>query len=166
SPTDASLYEALAALRKGRWSRLSGRILEEATGEPLAGARVYFDDREGPMAMTRSTAAGYAVLLAPGDYRVRAEGIGRSGPAELDVTVGESGGASHDVIMSRKGTLAYRVQENGAPLPARLTIFGLAPTRDPHLGPPFATLAHNVVVSAAGVGEIGLPPGHYRVLAS
>ena len=166
SPTDASLYESLAQLRKVRWSRLSGRILEEATGEALAGARVYFDDRDGPAAMTRSTAAGYAVMLPAADYRVRAEGIGRSGPAELDVTVGEGGGASHDVIMSRKGTLAYRVQENGAPLPARLALFGIAPTRDPHLGPPFAALANNVVVTAAGVGELGLPPGSYRVLAS
>ncbi|MCA1663510.1 MAG: carboxypeptidase-like regulatory domain-containing protein, partial [Myxococcales bacterium] len=166
SPTDSSLYESLAQLRKVRWSRLSGRILEEATGESLAGARVYFDDREGPVAMTRSTAQGYAVLLPPGDYRVRAEGIGRQGPAELEVTVGESAGASHDVIMSRKGTVAYRVLESGAPVPARLTIFGVPPTRDPHLGPPFAALAQNLVVSATGTGELPLPPGHYRVLAS
>jgi hypothetical protein len=166
SPTDTSLYESLAALRKARWSRLSGRILEEATGESLAGARVYFDDREGPVAMTRSTAQGYAVLVPAGDYRVRAEGIGRSGPAELEVTVGDTAGASHDVIMSRKGTLAYRVQENGAPVPARLTILGLSPTRDPHLGPAFAAPALNLVISATGQGEVALPPGHYRVLAS
>ncbi len=166
APTDTSLYEALATLRKARWARLSGRIVEEASGEPLAGARVTFDDREGPVAMTRSTAQGYAVLLPAGDYRVGAEGIGRSGPAELDVTVGESVGASHDVIMSKKGTLAYRVREDGAPLPARLTILGIAPTRDPHLGPAFAAEGNNIVVGARGVGEVALPPGSYRVLVS
>jgi hypothetical protein len=166
APTDTTLYEALAGLRKSRWTRLSGRILEEASGEMLPGARVTFDDRDGPVAMTRSTAQGYAVLLPPGDYRVRAEGIGRSGPAELDVTVGEGAGASHDVIMSKKGTLAYRVRENGAPLPARLTILGIAPTRDPHLGPPFAAEANNYVLGARGEGEVALPPGVYRVLVS
>ena len=166
APTDTTLYEALATVRKARWGRLSGRILEEASGEALAGARVTFDDREGPVAMTRSTAQGYAVLLPPGDYRVRAEGIGRSGPSELDVTVGESAGASHDVLMSKKGTLVYRVRENGAPLPARLTILGLAPTRDPHLGPPFAAEADHEVLAARGDGEVALPPGAYRVLVS
>ena len=166
SSTDASIYESLATLRKADWSRLSGRILEEGTGEPLAGARVYFDDREGPVAMALSTAQGYEVLLPAGDYRVRAEGIGRAGPAQLEVTVGESTGASHDVIMSRQGTLAYRVQENGAPLPARLTILGVTPTPDPHLGPSFARLAQNLVVSATGAGQLPLPPGQYRVLAS
>jgi len=166
SPTDTSLYEALATVRKARWVRLSGRILEEVTGESLAGAYLFFDDREGPVAMTRSTAQGYAVLLPAGDYRVRAEGIGRSGPAELEVTVGEATGASHDVIMSRRGALAYRVRENNGPVPARLTILGLLPTRDPHLGPPFASPAENLVLSATGSGEVPLPPGHYRVLAS
>ncbi|HEX6839514.1 MAG TPA: CehA/McbA family metallohydrolase [Polyangia bacterium] len=166
SPTDTSLYEALATVRKARWARLSGRILEEATGESLAGAYLFFDDREGPVAMTRSTAQGYAVLLPAGDYRVRAEGIGRSGPAELEVTVGEATGASHDVIMSRRGALAYRVRENNGPVPARLTILGLLPTRDPHLGPPFASPAENLVLTATGTGEVALPPGHYRVLAS
>jgi carboxypeptidase family protein len=165
-PTGASLYEGIATLRKARWSRLSGRILEEATGEPLAGARVYFDEREGPVAMTRSTAQGYEVLLPPGDYRVRAEGIGRSGPDQLEVTVGETAGASHDVIMSRRGTLAYRVQEAGQALPARLTVLGVPPTRDPHLGPPFAIPAQNLVISASGGGELPLPPGHYRIIAS
>jgi hypothetical protein len=166
SPTDTSLYEALATVRKVRWARLSGRILEEATGESLAGAYLFFDDRDGPVAMTRSTAQGYAVLLPAGDYRVRAEGIGRSGPAELEVTVEDATGASHDVIMSRRGALAYRVQENGAPVPARLTVLGLLPTRDPHRGPPVAAPAENLVISAAGSGEVPLPPGHYRVLAS
>ena len=79
APTDTSLYESLAALRKARWGRLSGRILEEATGESLAGAHVYLDDREGPVAMTRSTAQGYALLVPAGDYRVRAEGSAAAG---------------------------------------------------------------------------------------
>ncbi len=164
-PTDTPLYEAIATVRKARWSRLSGRILEEATGEPLAGARIFFDGG-GPMAMTRSTMQGYGVLLPPGDYRVRAEGLGRTGPDQLEVSVGEGNGASHDVIMSRRGALAFRVQDGGQPLPARLTIFGIPPTRDPHLGPPFAALAKNLVVSASGGGEVPLPPGHYRVIAS
>ena len=170
APGDASLYEAIAALRKSRWVPLSGRILEEATGETLAGARVFFDDHDGPLAVTRSTAQGYQILLPPGDYRIRAEGIGRSGPDELMVTVdpagSESGGATHDVIMSRRGALAFSVQDEAAALPARLTILGIPPTPDPHLGAAFASPGDNFVISGRGSGEIALPPGHYRVLAS
>ncbi|HEX9103003.1 MAG TPA: CehA/McbA family metallohydrolase, partial [Polyangia bacterium] len=68
--------------------------------------------------------------------------------------------------MSRRGVLAYSVRENNGPVPARLTILGLLPTRDPHLGPPFAAPAQNLVLSPTGTGEVPLPPGSYRVLAS
>jgi predicted metal-dependent phosphoesterase TrpH len=167
APADARLYEEIAQLRKSRWARLSGRILEEATGDKLAGARVFFDDKDGPLAVTRSTAQGYEVFLPSGEYRIRAEGIGRSGPEQLEVTVGEAmGGATHDVIMSRKGSLVFTVEDAGSPLPARLTVNGIAPTRDPRFGPAFAAPGENLVVSASGAGEVALPPGRYRVIAS
>ena len=105
-------------------------------GEPLAGARVFFDDREGPMAMTRSTARATACCCRRATIACAPRASAARGPAELDVTVGDSDrrvARRHHV--ASKGTLAYRVQENGAPLPARLTILGVAPTRDPHLGP-------------------------------
>ncbi len=166
APTDASRYEMIADLRKDRWSRLTGRILEDTTGSVLPGARVLFDDRDGPVALTRSTDTGYEVLLPPGDYRVRAEGPGRSGPDKLDVTVGEIAGANHDVLMSRRGALGFRVLEDDKPVPAKLTVFGVPPTVDPRLGPAFGSPGGNVVVSASGEGELPLPPGHYRVIAS
>lgn len=166
APGDPALYETIATVRKARWSRLSGRILEESSGESLAGARVLFDDHEGPVAVTRSTARGYDVLLPPGDYRVRAEGIGRAGPSELDVTIEKGAGATHDVIMSRKGALAFTVRDDDGPIPARLTVVGLPPTRDPRLGPIFASPGGNRVLTATGAGEIALPPGHYRIVAS
>lgn len=166
APGDSALYETIAALRKARWTHLSGRILEEATGESLAGARLGFDDKEGPLAVTRSTARGYGVMLPPGDYQVRAEGIGRSGPTELEVTVEKGAPATHDVIMSRRGALAFSVRDEAGPSPARLSIFGVPPTRDPRLGPAFASPGGNRVSSASGDGELALPPGHYRVLAS
>jgi hypothetical protein len=166
APTDASRYETIAGLRKQRWSRLTGRILEEATGATLPGARVIFDDRDGPVAVTRSTVHGYEVLLPPGDYHVRAEGPGRSGPDKLDVTVGEIAGANHDVLMSRRGAMGFRVREDDQALPAKLTVFGIPPTVDPRLGPAFGSPGGNVVVSPSGEGELPLPPGRYRVVAS
>ena len=39
APIDTSIYEALATLRKARWSRLTGRILEEASSAPSPPAR-------------------------------------------------------------------------------------------------------------------------------
>lgn len=164
--SDAGLYETIADLRKQRWARLSGRILEEATAETLAGATLFFDDHDGPYAVTRSTIHGYDIYLPAGDYRVRAEGIGRSGPGQLEVTVGNTGGATHDVIMSKRGTLAYAVRDADGPLPAKLTLLGLPPTRDPRLGPPFASPGGDIVVTATGTGELPLPPGSYRVVAS
>ena len=169
SPTDTSIVRgAGAALRKARWARMSGRILEEATGEPLAGARVLLrrsrraggDDALDGAGLRACCCRRATIACAP-------RGIGRSGPAELEVTVGEGAGASHDVIMSRKGTLAYHVRGGrraGAGAARRFA--GIAPTRDPHLGPPFAAPAAELVVSATGVGELPLPPGAYRVLAS
>ncbi|HEX4462292.1 MAG TPA: CehA/McbA family metallohydrolase [Polyangia bacterium] len=166
APTDASRYEMIASLRKERWSRLTGRIFKPTSGSPLAGVRVIFDDRDGPVAVTRSTENGYEVLLPPGDYHVRAEAPGRSGPDKLDVTVGEISGAYHDVLMSRRGALGYRVTEHDKPVPAKLTVFGVAPTVDPRLGPAYGSPGGNVVVSASGEGELPLPPGRYRVVAS
>jgi hypothetical protein len=166
SPSDSARYETIAALRKQRWARLSGRIVEEATAATLPDARVFFDDRDGPLAVMRSTTRGYEVLLPPGDYHVRAEGLGRSGPDKLDVTVGESATATHDVIMSKRGAVQYRVRENDLTIPGKLTVLGIAPTPDPRLGPPFASPGGNIVVSASGEGELPLPPGRYRILAS
>jgi hypothetical protein len=166
SPTDARRYETIAALRKQRWARLSGRILEESTAATLPDARVFFDDRDGPLAVMRSTVHGYEVFVPPGDYHVRAEGVGRSGPQRLDVTVEPTASATHDVMLSRRGILAFRVRENGTTIPAKLTVFGIAPTLDPRFGPPFASPGGNVLVSAGGEGELPLPPGRYRIIAS
>lgn len=162
----AALYDTIAQLRKVRWSRLSGRILEEASAETLAGATLFFDDHDGPYAVTRSTVHGYDIVLPPGDYHVRAEGIGRSGPSQLEVTVGDASGATHDVIMSKRGLVTFTVRDDDGPLPAKLTVLGLLPTPTPRLGPPFASPGGNVLVSATGVGELPLPPGSYRIIAS
>lgn len=167
APTDAVLDRTIAALRKERRARLWGRILEEGTGEPLPGARVFFDDLDGrPIALTRSTVHGYEIDLPPGEYRMRADALGRRGPERLDVDVRDSGGATHDLILSKRSALAFTVASDGEALPAKLRILGIPPTRNPELGPDFANPGGNVILTADGKGEVALAPGSYRVIAS
>ncbi|HUT79116.1 MAG TPA: CehA/McbA family metallohydrolase [Polyangia bacterium] len=56
---------------------------------------------------------------------------------------------------------------DGGPLPARLVIRGVRPTRDPKLGPRHvARGAENIVYAARGEGAVELPVGRYRVTAT
>lgn len=163
---DRALFQSVARLRKARWDLLSGRLLDESTGAPLAGALVFFDDREGPFAITRATLRGYEVALPTGDYRVRAEGLGSTGADQLEVSVGAIARAHHDVVVATAGRLVYEVRDEKGLSPAKLTFIGLPPTPSPRLGPLFANPGGPVAVSASGQGELRLPPGHYRVVAS
>jgi hypothetical protein len=167
APTDAVIDETIASLRKEHWARLIGRVLEEGTSEPVPGARVFFDDLDGrPIALTRSTVHGYEIGLPAGEYHLRADALGRRGPERLDVSVGETAGATHDLILSRRSALAFTVRSDGDLLPAKLRVLGIPPTRDPDLGPRFANPGGNVVLTADGTGELPLAPGSYRVIAS
>lgn len=167
APTDAVLGETVAALRNEHWARLIGRVLEESTSEPLAGARVFFDDLDGrPTALTRSTVHGYEIDLPPGEYRLRADASGRRGPDRIDVSVGDTPDATHDLILSKRSALAFAIRSDGSALPAKLHVLGIPPTRDPELGPAFANPGGTVMLSPDGNGELPLPPGSYRVIAS
>jgi hypothetical protein len=166
--TDLQLARTIAELRHERWIRVSGHILEEGSGTPLADMRLVFDEHErGPLGVAQSTESGYEALLPPGEYRVSATAPGRRGPDRLDVSVSEaSGPTTHDLFMSQRGTLAFSLRTDGAPSPGKLTFFGVGQTRDPRFGPRFAAPGANVALTVDGTGELPLPPGSYRVIAS
>jgi hypothetical protein len=151
-------------LRGQRWARLEGHVREDATGAALAGAEVVLEDRTGaPLAEVRSTARGYVAFAPPGEYRVRASGLGRRGN-DLDVDLRASG-ATVDVLMSQPGALEYQVKEGKTLGPARLTFLS-GDGRPVRLGPPFADPGGNVALTVSGRGRLPLAPGVYRVIAS
>jgi hypothetical protein len=162
-----SVAETAAALRKQPIAQLRGRVVQETTGVGIAGVRLFLDDSAGrPQAVARSTEDGYVAVAAPGDYRLRAEAPGRKGPQNLEVSLHPSSGSGAlDVLLSRPGSLTFDVTAAGMPSPARLTLLAEAPIQ---LAPPFGDQlrAGNVVYTVDGTGQIDLPPGRYRVLAS
>jgi hypothetical protein len=165
---DLVLGEAMASLRGETWARIGGRVVEEGGGSPVAGARLTLSDRAGrAVALARSDANGsWAQLAPPGDYLIAAEAPGRRGQQALDVKLGLGSGTNLDVIVSRPGTLRYHVVESGFESAARLTFLGVAPTRNPWLGHADASPGGNQLHTLDGRGEVALPPGRYRVLAS
>lgn len=164
-PADGTEVTRTVGLLRGQnWARLSGFVREDASGQALSGAKVVLEDRTGaPLTEVRSTQSGYVAYAPPGEYRVRASGLGRRGN-NLDVDL-RSTGAVVDVLMSQPGALEFVVTEGGTPTPARLTF--LAPDgRAVELGPPFANPGGNVALTASGKGRLPLAPGDYRVVAS
>jgi len=164
---DVAVGESLARLRGQAWPRLEGRILEQGTGVPLEGARVFLDDDAGqPVAFARSAQGRYQVLAPPGDYSVRAEARGRSGPDHMPVQLRGREAHALDLNMSPPGSLAFRVREGGTPSPAKLTFLGTHGTRSPNFGAKFEAVGHDVVITVDGQGRVELAPGRYEVIAS
>jgi hypothetical protein len=163
----ATLGDEVAALRKQRWARLEGHIVEEGSGAAIAGARVLLDDKSGrALAFGQSTAGGYAVTAPPGDYQVRVEAPGRAGPERLEQSLRPAATTALDLLLSRPGRLVFEVHEGGTPTPAKLTFLGAGNTRTPRLGPAFAAPGGNLTLTVDGRGEVQVPPGRYRVIAS
>ena len=90
----------------------------------------------------------------PGEYRMRADALGRRGPDRLDVDVGDSGSATHDLILSRRSALAFTVRTDGNAWPAKLRVVGIPPTRNPRARTRLRqSPAATSCVSADGTGE-------------
>jgi hypothetical protein len=166
--TDVALGEAMAALRGEKWVRITGRVVEEGSDDGIPGARLIFSDHAGrPLALAQSLSqGGYAQVAVPGDYLVSAEAAGRRGLGRVEVRLGEDAPTTLDVILSRPGELRFQVDEGGRPSPAKLTFFGIPPTRTPRLGSARQSPGMNILVSADGRGTVAMPPGRYHVVAS
>jgi hypothetical protein len=163
---DVALGETLASLRQEEWPRITGRVVDN-TG-PVAGARLIFSNRSGrPITLAESQLQGNYAQVAPADdYLVSTEAIGRSGSQRLEVTLAAGAPTTLDVLMSPPGSLRFTVEENGHPVPAKLSFFGIAPTLTPLLGPANHSPGANVVLTAGGSGQVPLAPGRYHLVAS
>ncbi|HWA76186.1 MAG TPA: CehA/McbA family metallohydrolase [Polyangiaceae bacterium] len=120
-----------------------------------------------PALIVRARADGhFSVPLPFGDYRLVLRAPG--GEDDTEVRVHDTRTQQAKLIAPVPGRLKFSILDvNGAPLPARISIRGIAPTIDPELGPiEQGSGAKNVVYTRSGAGEVELPPGRYRVVAS
>jgi hypothetical protein len=159
-------YEAIAEQRGEKWAHFRGRALEEGSGANIAGVRVVLEDDAGkPVSVAHAGGSGYHLLAPPGIYKVRIEGQGRRAPGALSVDL-QQGRAMVDVMLSQPGGLAFEIEEGGSPSPGKITVLGRDATPTPRLGPPYRSPGGEVAVTADGRGQLTLPWGHYRVVAS
>jgi hypothetical protein len=168
-PVDGEAVAAeIGRLRGEERATLEGAVVGADGPTALAGARITVEDADGkPFAVVRSTTRGYRVALPVGRYRVRASGLGRAAAA-IDVEVPPTG-ARRDLTLTAPGRLRFSIadREGGAPLPGKLTLVAAEPDgAEPELGPPFEAIGGNVALTANGRGELALPPGRYRAIAS
>ena len=156
-----------------------GMVTEDGTGSPVVGAFVsalMMDGAEEGNDLARTTTGpdgAYALCLQPGSLQLIAGQEGRpyagdgSTPGRTPVAV--VAGAEQDVPITLPGTgrlTATVVDSQGAPLPSRLTVYGVDPS--PHSyrldGDGFDPRPPGVAAmldSADGVFDLPLEPGDY-----
>jgi hypothetical protein len=144
------------------WIR--GRVIGAGSAATVAA-----DDPEGRSVLVVTAAADgrFDLPVPAGDYRVSVRTPGGEDVHRVSV---EAGRASEilEVVAPRPGFVRFEVRDGDSrPIAARLVVRGIAPTRDPELGPAHqAAGAGNVVYAADGVGEIALPEGRFEVIAT
>jgi hypothetical protein len=160
----------LAAAARAAWEALgvhTGTLRGRFDPPPSSAVIEALDGAGRPTISSEMRQDGsWELWLPPGEYRVRVDAPGGSDEAPARVAAGAT--AEPRLIAQAPGWLVARVTApDGSPLPARLTLHGVAGTPDPAL-PPGAPgePPSNVVYGWSGDTRIELPVGSYRVVAS
>ena len=108
----------------------------------------------------------FELPLPAGEYRFVLQSPG--GEDEELGQVRENAVLALNLVPPRPGTLSYLLtDEREQPLPGRLLVRGVAPTKDPDLLPADSEAgSKNMLYSLRGAGSFELPAGRYEVLAS
>lgn len=171
-------------------AQVSGRVIEQGSGAPLAGARVVLSRRyqgpptmppSGPPPMTVADADGHFTFtnVDPGSYGVSADRAGfapvtAAGQPPLILTIA-AGSSRDDIVLTlqRGGAIAGRVVDaGGEPVPG-LRVMAFRQASPPPRPIPNAQVPRLVMASAGGqsndIGEFrvaSLPPGEYYLQAA
>ncbi|MER7439507.1 S8 family serine peptidase [Micromonospora avicenniae] len=122
------IYSAIAEAPRGETGRLTGKVTDAKSGEPLSGAEVKIS---GPIHRTVTTGAdgSYTATLSAGEYDVTASAYGY-GDGRASATVTANATATRDLSLQRtaevkiSGTVADG-SAHGWPLYARISAPGL-----------------------------------------
>lgn len=124
-------------------------------------------DRRTVLSVRAGPDGRYELPLPPGQYQLVLRCPG--GDDEQTVTVPESGPpVVGRLLPPQAGALHYSIMDqDGTPLPARLIVRGVPPTKDPEFGPvESAAGARSTVYTHSGHGYLELIPGRYVVRAT
>ncbi len=150
------------------WRR-SGREVGwvEGTLEPApswATVEARYPDNKPALSVRVAENGQYRLALPPGDYRLVLKSSG--GEDQEEVSIEGERLTSANLLPPRPGMLRFSITDtDNVPIPARIQVRGIAPSKDPDFGPvETAVGAGNVVYTASGSGFIELPAGRYRVI--
>lgn len=133
-----------------------------------ASQRERFYNRPYLFAHTRPR-GDFDALLPEGDYRVIPAPTDRLAPApNVAARIRDGQIEAFDFGTSRPSRLNYRIvdADTGELIPGKLTFEPLRGTSPPRFGAMGEVRSHNVVLSSHGAGQVDVPPGNYRVIAS
>ena len=159
-------------------ARVAGRVVDAATGEPIAGARVSLGWADAqrpalpPRPLIASTNADGVFLIGDvpaGRWRLIAEKTGfylaGGGARAPIVVVAAARVAAPDIRLDRGGTISGRLTDAGNPA-SDLTVAAVQSTRGPN-----GTFGRPIGRGSAETNDLGefrlagLPPGEYYVIA-
>jgi hypothetical protein len=118
------------------------------------------------LSVPAATDGSFDLPLPPGEYRFLLQAPG--GEDEELGTVAAGSELVLNLVPPRPGTLTYLLtDEKDQPLPGRLVVRGVSPTKDPDLVPGLNEAgSKNMLYSLTGSGSVQLPAGRYDVLAT
>jgi hypothetical protein len=168
---DAIVVEGgLGRLAEIAWQRL-GKKVGYARGKlvpPQTWATISARHPDGRTVLSVPAEADgrFELPLPSGEYRFVLQAPG--GEDEELGTVTEAGELHLNLVPPRPGTLSYSItDENQQPLPGRLVVRGVPPTKDPDLvAGEGESGSKNMLYSLTGAGSVQLPAGRYDVLAT
>lgn len=152
------------------WQRL-GKQLGRARGvlRPVPGwATVSARHPDGKVVLSVPVErdGSFDLPLPPGEYRFVLQAPG--GEDEATGWVAPGAELPLNLVPPRPGTLHFVITDDTSqPMPSRLVVRGVAPTKDPELLPVAGEAgAKNMLYSLTGSGSLELPPGRYQVQAT
>jgi hypothetical protein len=162
--------EGLGRVAQIAWQRL-GRPVGFARGtlirsQKWANISARHPDGRTVLSVGVSPDGSYELPLPAGEYRFVLQAPG--GEDEELARVVEGAELKLNLVPPRPGTLSYLLTDvEQQPLPGRLVIRGVPPTKDPELLPGEGEAgSKNILYTLTGAGAVELPAGRYDVLAS
>ncbi len=175
-----SAIEAIWEARGDTLGRIEGFVVEKGSGMPLSDVRVivYRDGGDAPYMEWRTDVGddtqldgSFGGALPPGNYELLLHKEGLPDGPRVKAKLAANQTINAVLEASRPGGVRFQVvDQEGMRVPSKVTFFAVGNTdspRDSMLGDGFiGGNPAQVVFTADGQGEVILPPGDYRAIAS